>query len=194
MSLRAALVATLVASAATAHAAGPEEMAVTYAAPPATEAASPAVTADELSGASAVALAISLGRVETALGECRAIREDVSGLIGDRPGARSVDAGWLRAYQACVLARAGEAKAVGEAIRERQGALLAQQGDGEAVTDEAAARANDLMARLSARQSEVRLAVRRELDQQKALVRYYNTGERPAELAGGAAAGGAWPL
>ena len=163
---------------------GLEEISAVYFAEPPQEEAAEAVSAETLDGAGAVALAISLGRVEEALEECRGLRRDMQRLIGDTYGSYSVNPGWLKRYQSCVLARSEETRAIGTAIRLRQRELIAANTDADEGTEEAEAalRAADLMARLSARQSAVKLAIRREARKQKALVQYYNTGEMPEAL------------
>ncbi len=165
--------------------------AATYFAPPEMEEAPSVLDEERLEGAGAVALAISLGQVETALEGCRETRREMTALIGDDYGSRRVNPGWLRRYQACVLQRSDEARRLGEAIGARKRELLEQvstrEADGEDLSDEAQAAA-DLMARLGARQSAVKLAVREEVGLQKAFVDYYNTGELPDALVREAAA------
>ena len=164
---------------------GMEEAAALYFAPPPTEAAEAAIDTDRLSDAGTVQLAIALGQVEDGLAACQELRRQMQALIGDDYGSYSVNPGWLRRYQACVVTRAQEARAVGQAIRARQTELISRIGAAEAEDDEAAQdamRAADLMARLSARQSDVKIAVAREGRRQRAFVRYYNTGEFPDAL------------
>ena len=160
---------------------GMEEAAALYFAPPPTEEAKPAIDQARLVDAGTVRLAIMLGQVEDALGACQALRRDMQDLIGDTYGSYSVNPGWLRRYQACVLARSDEVRAIGRAVNARRTELISRVGSGE---DEAgdAMRAADLMARLAARQSDVKIAVAREGRRQRAFVGYYNTGEFPDAL------------
>ena len=161
---------------------GLEEAAALYFAPPPDEEPMPAIDLDEARNAGAVALAIALGRVEEGIAACRDLRDEMQQLIGDSYGSYSVNPGWLRTYQNCLLRRGEEADAIDTAIEARQRELIARTAAGGEAAEEdsdAALRAADLMARLSARQSTVRRALRREGRMQQAFVRYYNTGKRP---------------
>ena len=163
---------------------GMEEAAALYFAKPDTEDADAAIDQTRLGDMGTVQLAIALGQVEDGLSACQTLRREMQSLIGDTYGSYSVNPGWLRRYQDCVLTRAEEVRAVGRAIRARQTDLIARIGE-EEEDEEAAAdamRAADLMARLSARQSDVKLAISREGRMQRAFVRYYNTGEMPDAL------------
>ena len=164
---------------------GMEEAAALYFAPPPTEAAEAAIDVDRLSDAGTVQLAIALGQVEEGLSACQDLRRQMQVLIGDDYGSYSVNPGWLRRYQACVVARSQEVRAMGAAIRARQTALISRIGEAEGEDEETAQdamRAADLMARLSARQSDVKIEVAREGRRQRAFVEYYNTGEFPDAL------------
>lgn len=165
---------------------GLEEASALYFAPPPTEQAEPVLATDRLLDAGTVQLAIALGQVEEGLTACQALRREMQALIGDTYGSYSVNPGWLRRYQSCVVTRAEEVRAVGKAINARQTELISRIGASEAVDAPEgggdAMRAADLMARLSARQSAVKLAITREGRRQRAFVRYYNTGEFPDAL------------
>ena len=158
---------------------GMEEAAALYFAPPPTEEAEAAIDTDRLGEAGTVQMAIMLGRVEEGLDACVALRREMQQLIGDDFGSYVVNPGWLRRYQACVVRRAEEARAVGGAVRARQTELISRVGKDESGD---AMRAADLMARLAARQSEVKIAVAREGRRQRDFVRYYNTGQMPDSL------------
>ena len=162
---------------------GLEEAAALYFAPPPDEEPLPAIDLAEVENAGAVALAIALGRVEEGIGACQDLRDEMQQLIGDTYGSYSVNPGWLRTYQNCLLRRGEEADAIDTAIEARQRELIARTAavsETESEADsEASLRAADLMARLSARQSTVRRALRQEGRMQQAFVRYYNTGKRP---------------
>lgn len=162
---------------------GLEEAAALYFAPPADEEPMPAIDIAGVENAGAVALAIALGRVEEGIQACQDLRDEMQQLIGDTYGSYSVNPGWLRAYQNCLLRRGEEADAIEAAIEARQRELIsrtaAATGTEDEADSEASLRAADLMARLSARQSAVRRALRQEGRMQQAFVRYYNTGTRP---------------
>ena len=164
---------------------GMEEAAALYFAPPPTEEAEAAIDTARLPEAGTVQLAIALGQIEEGLAACQDLRRQMQSLIGDTYGSYSVNPGWLRRYQACVVARAEEVRAAGAAIRARQTDLISRIGSEEAEDVDAAEdamRAADLMARLAARQSDVKIEVSREGRRQRAFVGYYNTGEFPDAL------------
>ncbi|MBB4657654.1 hypothetical protein [Parvularcula dongshanensis] len=163
---------------------GMEEAAARYRAEPPAEVAPATVTAAGLEGASEVDLAMAIANVETGLEACRDLRFDMQGLIGAAPGAYAINPGWLRAYQSCLLRRGEESKLVRAAISRRRTEVIGEVGDAGGDTEQAALRAADQLSRLSARQSELALAVQREARLQKDFVRYYNTGEKPASLGG----------
>ena len=159
---------------------GMEEAAALYAVAPPTEEAGAVVDEASVAEAGTVQLAALLGQVEAGLEACRTLRREMQALIGDEHGSYSVNPGWLRRYQSCVLRRAGETRALGDAIGARQRELIGRIGQEEEGGD--AMRAADMMARIAARQSEVQRGVAREGRMQRHFVRYYNTGDMPDAL------------
>ena len=162
---------------------GLEEAAALYRAAPPTERAESVVDDAALADAGTVQLAIALGQVEEGVRACRTLRQEMQALIGEDYGSYAVNPGWLRRYQSCILTRADEAQRIGDAIDVRQRELIGRVGAaGDEASSDDAMRAADLMARLGARQSAVKLAVAQEGRLQRAFVRYYNTGQMPEVL------------
>ncbi|MEM9235063.1 MAG: hypothetical protein AAGA69_12595, partial [Pseudomonadota bacterium] len=140
---------------------GPEAIAAQYFAPPNSKEAQRVVSDRTLERAGPITLARSIGRVEEALAQCKAMRFQMEALIGDNYGSYSVHPDWLDGYQSCLEVRFEEIGDIKDAIDRRQQALLSGQDAENAV------RAADAMARLSVYQLDVRKEIEAEVSAQK---------------------------
>ncbi len=117
-----------------------------------------------------VNLAVRLNRIEKEIAKCQAVRNDVEKIIGDRPGSYSVDIGWVKVYQNCLVQRRNEMDRLLKKVNQRQAEIVTAAGD------DGASKQWDMIARVNARYSEVRLHLNSEFKRQADFVEYYNTG------------------
>lgn len=157
---------------------GPEAVAAQYFAPPTSTEVERVTSTARLERAGPITLARSIGKVEDALAECRALRQQMETLIGDNYGSYSVHPDWVEGYKNCLETRFAEIKEIKTAIERREKALLSGQDA------DAAVRAADAMARLTLYQLDVRKAIEAEVSEQKNFVKYYNTGNRAEKETG----------
>jgi len=146
--------------------------AVNYKAPPETENAEPIVEFSQLRYASEIDMNRALSAVEEGLQACIDLRHQIETRIGSTPGFYSINSGWVRAYNSCVLQRHKDIRTVGNAIEARRRDIIAGGADEGATT------MTGMVDRLIARQSAIKLAVSGEMDMVAPLFAYYNTGVR----------------
>lgn len=145
---------------------------INYLAPPETMAAKQTFSAQSLRFASTTELAVLLAQLTDQTSNCTRAREQVEQRIGTRPGSYSVNTGWVRAYQNCLLQRKKELVLFEQALTKRYLSLI--EGGGE----EGATQLTGLVDRLSQKHSALKLQVRREIRLQKKFVAYYNSGQK----------------
>lgn len=145
---------------------------VNYKAPPEDESAEPVVEFTQLRYASEIDMNRALSAVEEGLQACIDLRQQIETRIGSTFGSYSVNSGWLRAYNACVLQRHKDIRTVGNAIEARRRDIIAGGADEGATT------MTGMVDRLVARQSAIKLAISEEMDMVGPLFAYYNTGVR----------------
>ena len=143
---------------------------VNYKAAPDTGALETLFEQDMLEFDSEVNLAVRLNRIEKEIAKCQVVRNDVEKIIGDRPGSYSVDIGWVKVYQNCLVQRRNEMDRLLKKVNQRQAEIVTAAGD------DGASRQWDMIARVNARYSEVRLHLNSEFKRQADFVEYYNTG------------------
>lgn len=143
-----------------------------YKAPPESEKAEPVVEPSQLRYASEIDMNRALSAVEEGLGSCIDLRRQIESRIGDNFGSYSVNPGWLRAYNACILQRHKDIRTVGNAIEARRRDIIAGGADEGATT------MTGMVDRLVARQSAIKLDISEEMDMVGPLFEYYNTGVR----------------
>ncbi len=119
---------------------------------------------------SEVDLVIHLNAIESEVAKCQQLRSEIESRIGDRPGSYNVNIGWVKSYQNCLVQRRNEMDRLLKSMNKLQTETLSNAGDEGATT------AWDLIAKLNARFSEVRLALNSEFRTQASFVEYYNTG------------------
>lgn len=106
---------------------GPESIAALYFAPLESTEAPRVVKSSRLERSGPITLAQSIGKVEEALANCKALRLQMETLIGDDYGSYSVHPDWVEGYKSCLTVRYAEIQEIGDAIDRRQKANSGNQ-------------------------------------------------------------------